>query len=106
MPPPGFAQPRPVLQVLPAQQAAPMVPHAWQDVIPAMPITGRQDEPAWQALGLLTPPAQQRTHMRAAPAIAAAAQTAPEAVQMLPAQQTSPTAPHGVTPPSPPTTGR
>jgi hypothetical protein len=114
IPPPGFAQARPALQVLPAQQAVPVAPQARHEVIPAMPATGWQERPAAQALGLAAAAPQQRsfmapqaTHMRAAPAIAAAAQTAPEPVQMLPAQQTSPTAPHGVgAPASAPAAGR
>jgi hypothetical protein len=107
---PGLAQPRPALQVAPAQQAWPLAPHAphvsmfmapWQDRPDAQRFAPWPPQHA-------PPEVPQATHVDGAP-IAPARQTAPGAVQEVlppppapPPQQGSPTAPHRTVPPSVP----
>ena len=81
-PPPGLAQTRLPVQLLPEQQALPFPPQAWQVFAPP-PVVAWQEKPALQALAALplqqSPPEEpQEIHMRVVPS-----QRVPEAVQVL-----------------------
>ncbi len=98
-PPPGLAQTRVPLQLLPEQQALPFPPQAWQVFAPP-PVVAWQEKPALQALAALPlqqiPPEEpQEMHMRVVPS-----QRVPEAVQEFPptVQQFSVKAPQLVPP--------
>ena len=78
-PPPGLAQTRLPVQVLPEQQALPFPPQAWQVFAPP-PVDAWQDRPALQAMAPVpqqSPPADpQPMHMEVV-----VSQRVPDAVQ-------------------------
>ena len=97
-PPPGLAQTRLPLQMLPAQQALPFPPQTWQVIAPP-PVAAWQDKPVPQAVAPVpqqSPPEDpQVMHMRVV-----VSQRVPEAVQEFPpaVQQFSVKAPQLVPP--------
>ena len=98
-PPPGLAQTRLSLQLLPAQQAFPFSPQAWQVIAPP-PVAPWQEKPVLQAVAAaplqqIPPEEPQVMHMSVV-----VSQRVPEAVQKVPpaAQQFSVKAPQLVPP--------
>jgi hypothetical protein len=98
-PPPGLAQTRLPLQLLPAQQALPLPPQTWHVIAPP-PVVAWQEKPVLQAVAVLplqqSPPEEpQEMHMSVV-----VSQRVPEAVQLVPpaVQQVSVRAPQLVPP--------
>jgi hypothetical protein len=91
----GFAQPRPVLHVLPAQHCWLFAPHGWQLLAPVPPSAGAwQDMPVLQVFA--APPPQQGWPVPPQVPHTPMAQTTPGAVQVppLPPQQFCVEPPH------------
>jgi hypothetical protein len=92
MPPPGFAQPSPLLQVAPAQHASPLAPQGAQ-LVPASPAAWHE-RPVVQAFA---PPPAQHSSPRAPHALhIPAVHRAPDAVQVI---GPPPMPPSGAAPP-------
>ena len=94
MPIPGLAQPKPVLQVFPAQQASPLAPQGSHEFAPPVTAWQERPEPHWLAAA----PPQQASLTTPQAVQVPPTQRAPGAVQVMPVQQVWVKAPQTVPP--------